>query len=73
MPGTDNYHAYFVPLHKGLIITVRSDSAMNLSGRMFDEFIFDYDQELYQHFEGGAIHCCGRGDYFIYPPAISID
>ena len=64
MPGTDNYHAYFGSLHKGLI-TVRDDSAMNLSGEMFDEFIFAYDQELYQHFGGGAMHYCGRGDHFI--------
>ena len=64
MPGTDHYHAFFGALHNGLI-TVRDDSAMNLSEEMFHEFIFNYDQELYQHFGGGAMHYCGRGDHFI--------
>ncbi len=64
VPNTDDYHAFFGRLHKGAI-TLRDDSAMNLSPAFFSEFIRPYDEELLLHFGGGAIHFCGRGEHFI--------
>jgi hypothetical protein len=46
-------------------IMIRDDSAMNLSPRMFAQFIAPYDERLLQEFGGGAIHFCGRGDHYI--------
>ena len=43
----------------------RTDSAMNLSPAMFDEFIRPYEQKLLDALGGGAIHFCGRGDHYI--------
>ena len=63
-PNIDDYHAYFGALHKGSL-TLRDDSAMNLSPGMFTEFISEYDGEIYETFGGGAMHYCGRGDHFI--------
>ncbi len=51
-------------VHGGTIM-IRDDSAMNLSGRMFDRFIRPYDQRLLEAFGGGALHFCGRGDHYI--------
>lgn len=45
---------------------LRDDSAMNFSPAMFEEFIEPYDQRLLNHFGGGAIHFCGRGDHYIH-------
>ena len=64
VPPTDAYHAYFGRLHRGLI-TLRDDSAMNLSPAMCREFVHPYDARLLDHFGGGAIHFCGRGDHYI--------
>lgn len=50
--------------HSGKIM-LRDDSAMNFSGRMFEEFIGPYDQRLLDEFGGGAIHFCGKGDHYI--------
>ena len=44
---------------------LRTDSAMNLSPAMFDEFIRPYEQKLLDGLGGGAIHFCGRGDHYI--------
>ena len=56
--------AHWGLLHKGMIM-LRDDSAMNLSGEMFEEFVRPYDQRLLDEFGGGAIHFCGHGDHFI--------
>lgn len=64
LPEQSGFHAYFGRLHRGAI-TIRNDSAMNLSPALYQEFIFPYDQELLRHFHGGAIHFCGRGDHFL--------
>jgi hypothetical protein len=50
--------------HQGTLM-LRDDSAMNLSPRMFGEFVEPYDQHLLDVFGGGAIHFCGRGDHYI--------
>ena len=58
------YSAHWSLLHKGTLM-IRDDSAMNLSSRMFKQFIEPYDQRLLHEFGGGAIHFCGRGDHYI--------
>jgi len=60
----DGYAFHWGMLHKGTIM-LRDDSAMNLSGEAFEEFIKPYDQRLLDEFGGGAVHFCGRGDHFI--------
>jgi len=64
IPPRAGYSAHWGMMHKGRIM-LRDDSAMNLSGEMFDEFIKPYDQKLLSEFGGGAIHFCGRGDHYI--------
>ena len=60
--GVESKHWGF--LHRGVIM-LRDDSAMNLSPDMFMEFIFPYNQRLFDIFGGGGDHFCGRGDHFI--------
>lgn len=57
-------NAHWGLYHRGNIM-LRDDSAMNLSPAMFAEFIRPYDQRLLDHFGGGAIHFCGRGDHYL--------
>ena len=51
-------------MHKGKIM-IRTDSGMNLSPEIYDEFIRPYDQRLLNEFGGGAVHFCGRGSHYI--------
>ena len=62
-PPKDELHAYFGNAHLGRIC-VRDDSAMNLSPEMYEDFILPYNDRVLTHFEGGAIHSCGRVDHF---------
>lgn len=50
--------------HRGKIV-LRNDSAMNLSPDFYQEFAAPYDGELLEHFDGGVVHFCGRGDHYI--------
>ncbi len=50
--------------HKGRLM-LRCDSAMNLSPELYAEFAVPYDRKLLEHFGGGAMHFCGRGDHYI--------
>lgn len=50
--------------HRGRIM-LRCDSAMNLSPDFYREFAAPYDARLLEHFGGGAMHFCGRGDHYI--------
>ena len=50
--------------HRGAI-ALRNDSAMNLSPALYEEFSVPYDGKLLEHFGGGIIHFCGRGDHYI--------
>ena len=50
--------------HKGSIV-LRSDSAMNVSPELYDEFSLPYDKQLLDTFGGGVVHFCGRGDHYI--------
>lgn len=64
LPRPDSFHSYFRALHKGAV-TIRNDSAMNLSPELYGEFIFPYDQRVFRHFGGGMVHFCGTGTHFI--------
>ena len=57
--------------HRGTI-ALRNDSAMNLSPALYDEFSLPYDKRLLDHFGGGIVHFCGRGDHYI-PSLCSLD
>jgi len=62
--ATDGYGFHWGLMHKGRIM-LRTDSAMNFSPGMFDEFIRPYEQRLFDAFGGGAVHFCGHGDHYI--------
>jgi len=63
-PFAPDINAHWGLLHKGSIM-LRTDSGMNLSPEMYDEFIRPYEQRCLDACGGGAIHFCGRGDHFI--------
>lgn len=63
-PPEPDYAIHWAIMHKGCIM-LRSDSAMNFSPEMHNDFIRPYDQKLFDEFGGGAIHFCGRGDHYI--------
>lgn len=50
--------------HRGTI-TLRNDSAMNLSPETYEEFVMPHDHRLLEHFGGGVMHFCGRGDHWL--------
>ncbi len=50
--------------HRGGIV-LRSDSAMNISPELYEEFSMPYDRRLLERYGGGVIHFCGRGDHYI--------
>lgn len=64
--GANNrgWAAHWSMMHAGKIM-IRTDSGMNLSPEMYDEFIRPYDQRLLNELGGGAVHFCGRGSHYI--------
>lgn len=62
--GTDMNVHWSNMRHRGRIM-LRCDSAMNLSPEFYEEFAMPYDAKLLEHFGGGAMHFCGRGDHYI--------
>jgi len=64
MPSVnDKYSVEWGCLHQGHII-IRNDTATNVSGDMYQEFVMPRDQKIIDVF-GGGIHFCGRGDHYI--------
>jgi len=63
-PFSPDMNAHWNLMHKGNIV-LRTDSGMNLSPSMYDEFIKPYEQRCLDACGGGPIHFCGRGDHFI--------
>jgi hypothetical protein len=51
-------------MHAGKIM-MRTDSGMNFSPNMYEEFFRPYDQRLLNELGGGAVHFCGRGSHYI--------
>ena len=62
--GTDMNCHWRSLRHRGRIL-LRCDSAMNLSPDLYAEYAVPYDRILLEHFGGGAMHFCGRGDHYI--------
>ena len=65
VPPPDGCVAHWSMMHRGTIM-LRDDSAMNFSPDMFEEFIEPYNQQLLNHFGGGATHSCGRVDHYVH-------
>lgn len=63
-PFAADVNAHWCLLHKGNIM-LRTDSGMNLSPAMYDEFVRPYEQRCLDACGGGVIHFCGRGNHFI--------
>jgi len=59
-----DWAAHWSMMHKGKIM-IRTDSGMNLSPEIYDDFIRPYDQRLLDELGGGAVHFCGRGSHYI--------
>lgn len=64
VPPNPVYNCHWNCYIKGLI-ALRTDSAMNLSPEMYEEFSFPYDKIIMEKFNGGMVHFCGRGDHYI--------
>jgi len=64
IPTEGDTDTHWAMMHRGHI-TLRDDSAMNLSPEMFGEFIAPYNQRLLSEFGGGVDHFCGRGDHYM--------
>lgn len=64
VPNNTGYHTVYGRLVKGKVL-IRNDSAINISPDFFLEFVKPYDEQILEHFNGGAVHFCGRGDHFM--------
>ncbi len=63
-PFRPEINVHWSLMHKGNIM-LRTDSGMNLSPAMYDEFVRPYEERCLAALGGGAIHFCGRGEHFI--------
>jgi len=64
-PGRQDINPHWGNMwHKGRIV-LRDDSAMNLSPALYAEYAAPCDSALLEHFGGGAVHFCGRGDHYM--------
>ena len=59
-----NFSVHWWWMHPGNLF-LRCDSAMNIPSAMFEEFELPYLNQVLEHFDGGVIHLCGRGDHWI--------
>jgi hypothetical protein len=62
-PFAPDFNAHWGFLHKGKIV-YRSDSVMNISPDMYEEFVFEHQQRILDRFTG-VLHFCGRGDHYM--------
>ena len=63
-PNDRELSVHWALMFKGNIL-LRLDSAVNISVDFYNEFSKPYDRELLDHFGGGCLHFCGKGDHFI--------
>ena len=63
-PPTPECAPHWSVMHTGSVM-LRNDTLNNLSPEIYDEFVRPYDQKVFDEFDGGAIHFCGRGDHYI--------
>ena len=64
VPRYEGLTVHWELMHKGSIM-IRLDSAMNISRDFYEEYSKPYDKELFDHFDGGCLHFCGRGDHYV--------
>lgn len=64
IPKRQELSVHWGLMHRGTIL-LRLDSAMNLSPDFYEEFSKPYDRELFDYYDGGCMHFCGRGDHYI--------
>ena len=63
-PDFDADHAVeWGMLHRGGTI-IRNDSATNVSGDLYAEYVMPRDQRIIDAF-GGGVHFCGKGDHYV--------
>jgi hypothetical protein len=62
--GDGKYMAHWGRFFKGQVM-LRDDSLVNLSPRMYAEFVRPCDQRILEEFGGGAVHFCGKCDHVI--------
>lgn len=65
-----DYNAHWCHLYPGKI-TLRNDSAVNLSKDMYIEFAKKYDDMIYEQFGRASMHFCGRADHWVFEMAKS--
>jgi uroporphyrinogen-III decarboxylase len=61
----DSFHYHWGILLPGHIV-IRNDTAVNLSGEMYEEFVKPYDEILLREFGTGTIHYCGKAEQWIF-------
>lgn len=61
----DNFNFHWQSLYPGKV-TLRDDSAVNLSLDAYQEFVKPYNQKIYKHFGTASMHFCGRADQWMY-------
>ncbi len=64
VPPKNDYMPHWNLMFKGRIM-LREDSLMNLSPQTYLDLIQPYDQRIFDEFDGGCVHFCGRGDHYI--------
>ncbi len=64
MPKKGELAAHWGIMHPGGAL-LRMDSGMNLSREFYEQYSKPYDREVFDHFGGGCLHFCGRGDHYV--------
>jgi len=64
VPPKNAYMPHWNLMFKGRIM-LREDSLMNLSPQTYVDLIRPHDQRIFDEFDGGCVHFCGRGDHYI--------
>lgn len=62
---TDGFNYHWQSLYPGRV-TLRDDSAVNLSLDCYKEFVKPYNQKICEHFGAASMHFCGRADQWMY-------
>lgn len=63
-PFSSEYSVHWGMLMKGHVL-IRDDACMNISPAMVKELAMQYDQRIFDQFNGGGIHFCGKGDHYV--------
>lgn len=66
----DGFHYHWGTLYPGRL-TLRNDSAVNLSPDMYEEFVQPYDDKIMNALGKSSVHFCGRADQIVFKMAES--